>query len=164
MYLFWQGARSSWPYPCDRRHPISWMTFPHLRDQCAQQKRNLTTKCRRKLQRFQLKLKNHSIICKFLYKTFVFSICWILNEAIYIVEIIRYLIFRYLKEFRTQQCTLFLQHKCTQHRPFTCFHWHFMNQRRRRPIRKRDGTFNYSPDVYCTKYDETNGVCADGDE
>lgn len=72
--------------------------------------------------------------------------------------------FRYLKEFRTQQCPLFLQHKCTQHRPFTCFHWHFMNQRRRRPIRKRDGTFNYSPDVYCTKYDDTNGLCPDGDE
>jgi len=39
-----------------------------------------------------------------------------------------------------------------------------MNQRRRRPIRKRDGTFNYSPDVYCTKYDETSGICPDGDE
>ena len=71
---------------------------------------------------------------------------------------------RYLKEFRTQQCAQFLQHKCTQHRPFTCFHWHFMNQRRRRPVRKRDGTFNYSPDVYCTKYDETTGICPDGDE
>ena len=72
--------------------------------------------------------------------------------------------FRYLKEFRTQQCPLFLQHKCTQHRPFTCFHWHFMNQRRRRPVRRRDGTFNYNPDVYCTKYDETTGLCPDGDE
>lgn len=71
---------------------------------------------------------------------------------------------RYLKEFRTQQCPLFLQHKCTQHRPYTCFHWHFMNQRRRRPIRKKDGTYNYSPDVYCTKYDETTGICPDGDE
>lgn len=39
-----------------------------------------------------------------------------------------------------------------------------MNQRRRRPVRKRDGTFNYSPDVYCTKFDETTGVCPDGDE
>lgn len=72
--------------------------------------------------------------------------------------------FRYLKEFRTEQCPLFLQHKCTQHRPFTCFNWHFLNQRRRRPIRRRDGTFNYSPDVYCTKYDETTGICPDGDE
>lgn len=72
--------------------------------------------------------------------------------------------FRYLKEFRTQQCPLFLQHKCTQHRPFTCFHWHFMNQRRRRPVRKRDGTFNYSPDIYCAKFDETTGICPDGDE
>ncbi|NXI55357.1 UNK protein, partial [Chloroceryle aenea] len=72
--------------------------------------------------------------------------------------------FRYLKEFRTEQCPLFLQHKCAQHRPFTCFHWHFLNQRRRRPIRRRDGIFNYSPDVYCTKYDETTGICPDGDD
>ncbi|KAM6155295.1 putative E3 ubiquitin-protein ligase UNKL [Rhynchocyon petersi] len=72
--------------------------------------------------------------------------------------------YRYLKEFRTEQCTLFLQHKCAQHRPFTCFHWHFLNQRRRRPLRRRDGTFNYSPDVYCAKYDEATGVCPDGDE
>ncbi|XP_037671372.1 putative E3 ubiquitin-protein ligase UNKL isoform X3 [Choloepus didactylus] len=71
---------------------------------------------------------------------------------------------RYLKEFRTEQCSLFLQHKCAQHRPFTCFHWHFLNQRRRRPLRRRDGTFNYSPDVYCAKYDEASGVCPDGDE
>ncbi|KFP20674.1 RING finger protein unkempt, partial [Egretta garzetta] len=70
----------------------------------------------------------------------------------------------YLKEFRTEQCPLFLQHKCAQHRPFTCFHWHFLNQRRRRPIRRRDGTFNYSPDVYCAKYDETTGICPDGDD
>uniref|UniRef100_T1J1V5 RING-type E3 ubiquitin transferase n=1 Tax=Strigamia maritima TaxID=126957 RepID=T1J1V5_STRMM len=74
------------------------------------------------------------------------------------------LIERYLKEFRVEQCPLFLQHKCTQHRPFTCFYWHFMNQRRRRPIRKRDGTFNYNPDVYCTKYDETTGICPEGDD
>ena len=72
--------------------------------------------------------------------------------------------FRYLKEFRVEQCPLFLQHKCTQHRPFTCFHWHFMNQRRRRPKKKRDGTFNYSPDVYCNQYDETTGICPSGDE
>ncbi|KAJ8037135.1 RING finger protein unkempt-like [Holothuria leucospilota] len=72
--------------------------------------------------------------------------------------------YTYLKEFRTQQCQDFLQHKCPNHRPFTCFHWHFLNQRRRRPIRKRDGTFNYSPDVYCTKYDDTTGMCPDGDD
>ncbi|XP_038830824.1 RING finger protein unkempt homolog [Salvelinus namaycush] len=72
--------------------------------------------------------------------------------------------YTYLKEFRTEQCPLFVQHKCTQHRPFACFHWHFLNQRRRRPIRRRDGTFNYSPDVYCTKYDEGTGTCSDGDE
>lgn len=71
---------------------------------------------------------------------------------------------RYLKEFRTEQCPLFVQHKCTQHRPYTCFHWHFVNQRRRRSIRRRDGTFNYSPDVYCTKYDEAAGLCPEGDE
>ncbi|GFT17192.1 RING finger protein unkempt homolog [Trichonephila clavipes] len=72
--------------------------------------------------------------------------------------------YTYLKEFRVEQCPLFLQHKCTQHKPFTCFYWHFMNQRRRRPVRRRDGTFNYSPDVYCSKYDETTGICPDGDE
>ncbi|CAL8092652.1 unnamed protein product [Orchesella dallaii] len=73
--------------------------------------------------------------------------------------------YKYLKEFRVEQCPLFPQHKCTQHRPFTCFYWHFPNQRRRRPIlKKRDGMFNYSPDTYCTKYDETNGTCPDGDD
>ncbi|XP_072167844.1 putative E3 ubiquitin-protein ligase UNKL isoform X1 [Diadema setosum] len=72
--------------------------------------------------------------------------------------------YTYLKEFRTQQCQDFLQHKCPHHRPFTCFHWHFLNQRRRRPIRKRDGTFNYSPDIYCSKYDETSGLCEDRDD
>ncbi|XP_068120459.1 RING finger protein unkempt homolog isoform X3 [Hyperolius riggenbachi] len=71
---------------------------------------------------------------------------------------------RYLKEFRTEQCHLFVQHKCTQHRPYTCFHWHFVNQRRRRSVRRRDGTFNYSPDIYCTKYDETTGLCPEGDD
>ncbi|XP_069510846.1 RING finger protein unkempt homolog isoform X2 [Ambystoma mexicanum] len=71
---------------------------------------------------------------------------------------------RYLKEFRTEQCPLFVQHKCSQHRPYTCFHWHFVNQRRRRSVRRRDGTFNYSPDIYCTKYDETTGLCPEGDD
>lgn len=71
---------------------------------------------------------------------------------------------RYLKEFRVEQCKLFLQHKCTQHRPYTCFYWHFMNQRRRRPVRRRDGTFNYSPDMYCNVYDENTGICQNGDE
>ncbi|KAI1301869.1 RING finger protein unkempt [Halotydeus destructor] len=72
--------------------------------------------------------------------------------------------YTYLKEFRVEQCPLFQQHKCTQHKPFTCFHWHFNNQRRRRPVRKRDGTFNYSPDVYCTKFDETTGLCPEADD
>uniref|UniRef100_A0A182T986 Zf_CCCH_5 domain-containing protein n=1 Tax=Anopheles maculatus TaxID=74869 RepID=A0A182T986_9DIPT len=70
----------------------------------------------------------------------------------------------YLKEFRVEQCPSFLQHKCNQHRPFVCFNWHFMNQRRRRPVRRRDGSFNYSADNYCPKYDETTGICPDGDE
>ncbi|XP_065214076.1 RING finger protein unkempt [Planococcus citri] len=72
--------------------------------------------------------------------------------------------YTYLKEFRVEQCTLFLQHKCSQHRPFSCFNWHFHNQRRRRPVRKRDGTFNYSADNYCSRYDETTGLCPDGDD
>ncbi|CAB4054041.1 UNKL [Lepeophtheirus salmonis] len=71
---------------------------------------------------------------------------------------------KYLKEFRVEQCPLFLQHKCQQHRPFTCFHWHFQNQKRRRSLRRKDGTFNYNADIYCTKYDETTGICPDGDE
>lgn len=71
---------------------------------------------------------------------------------------------KYLKEFRVEQCPLFLQHKCQQHRPFTCFNWHFQNQKRRRPVRRRDGTFNYSADIYCEKYDETTGICPNGDE
>lgn len=72
--------------------------------------------------------------------------------------------YAYIYKFRVEQCPLFLQHKCTQHRPFTCFHWHFQNQRRRKPVRRRDGTLNYSADEYCTKYDETTGICQDGDE
>nr|XP_051686335.1 putative E3 ubiquitin-protein ligase UNKL isoform X2 [Oryctolagus cuniculus] len=71
--------------------------------------------------------------------------------------------YRYLKEFRTAQCALFLQRRCARHRPYTCFHWHFPRQRRRRPLRRRDGTFNYSPDVYCAKYDAASGLCPDGD-
>ncbi|XP_063703303.1 RING finger protein unkempt isoform X2 [Culicoides brevitarsis] len=71
--------------------------------------------------------------------------------------------YTYLKEFRVEQCPAFLQHKCNQHRPFVCFHWHFQNQRRRRPVR-RDGTFNYSADVYCQNYDETTGLCTNGDD
>jgi len=70
----------------------------------------------------------------------------------------------YLKGFRVEQCSLFLQHKCTQHRPYTCFYWHFKNQRRRRPLRKRDGQFNYNPDTYCDKYDEQSGVCPNSDD
>lgn len=70
----------------------------------------------------------------------------------------------YLNEFRVEACPLFKQHQCQQHRPYTCFNWHFANQRRRRPLRKNDGTFNYSPDIYCDKYDENTGICPDGDD
>ncbi|KJH46553.1 hypothetical protein DICVIV_07371, partial [Dictyocaulus viviparus] len=66
--------------------------------------------------------------------------------------------------FRVEACPLFKQHQCQQHRPYTCFNWHFANQRRRRPQRKSDGSFNYSPDIYCDKYDENTGICPDGDE
>lgn len=71
---------------------------------------------------------------------------------------------RYLNEFRTQQCLFFLDQQCQFHRPYTCFDWHFPNQKRRRPFKRPDGTFNYNPDVYCDKYDETSGSCVDGDE
>ena len=81
-------------------------------------------------------------------------------------------------DFRVYQCPQFLQHKCTQHRPFTCFNWHFQNQRRRQPVQRADKSFNYSPDIYCNqwgrtlqgqllklpRYDETTGTCKKGDE
>ncbi|XP_047498642.1 RING finger protein unkempt homolog isoform X2 [Penaeus chinensis] len=86
------------------------------------------------------------------------------SKALWVTQTEKPIHYTYLKEFRVEQCSLFLQHKCTQHRPYTCFHWHFLNQRRRRPIRKRDGTFNYSPDAYCNKFDENTGICPDGDE
>lgn len=70
---------------------------------------------------------------------------------------------RYIRDFRVEPCPLFKQHQCQQHRPYTCFNWHFANQRRRRPIRKSDNSFNYSPDIYCDKYDENTGICPDGD-
>jgi len=69
----------------------------------------------------------------------------------------------YLLEYRVKQCPLFLIGKCQSHKPFTCFHWHFLNQRRRRPARRPDGSYNYSPYVYCSKYDEKTGICDDGD-
>lgn len=52
----------------------------------------------------------------------------------------------------------------SRHRPFSCFYWHFQNQRRRRPCRRPDGTFSYDPDFYCNDYDEQTGVCPNGDE
>lgn len=69
----------------------------------------------------------------------------------------------YLLEFRVKPCEQFKQHQCQQHRPYTCFNYHFANQRRRRPVRREDGTFNYSAGVYCDKYDENTGDCPDGD-
>ncbi|KAL5264412.1 hypothetical protein ACHWQZ_G005487 [Mnemiopsis leidyi] len=71
---------------------------------------------------------------------------------------------RYLEHFRVEQCSMFLQHKCSHHRPFTCFYWHFKNQRRRRPALDGDGEFTYSPFTYCTEYDETTGVCPNEDK
>ncbi|KRZ48985.1 RING finger protein unkempt -like protein, partial [Trichinella nativa] len=71
---------------------------------------------------------------------------------------------RYLHEFRVDPCPLFKQHTCQQHRPYTCFYWHFANQRRRRCSLLKDGTFNYSSDEYCSKYDESTGTCPDDDQ
>ncbi|VDN01977.1 unnamed protein product [Thelazia callipaeda] len=71
--------------------------------------------------------------------------------------------YSYLRDFRVEACPQFKQHQCQQHRPYTCFNWHFANQRRRRPVRRSDGTFNYSADVYCDRYDENTGICPDGD-
>lgn len=76
---------------------------------------------------------------------------------------INFIFFSYLRDFRVEACPHFKQHQCQQHRPYTCFNWHFANQRRRRPVRRSDGTFNYSADVYCDKYDENTGICPDGD-
>ncbi|KAL1236732.1 RING finger protein unkempt [Trichinella pseudospiralis] len=70
---------------------------------------------------------------------------------------------RYLEEFRVDPCALFKQHTCQQHRPYTCFYWHFANQRRRRCSLLTDGTFNYSSEEYCSKYDESTGTCPDDD-
>ncbi|KAH9373838.1 hypothetical protein HPB48_009282 [Haemaphysalis longicornis] len=39
---------------------------------------------------------------------------------------------RYLRDFRVERCPCFADHRCQQHRPYTCFYWHFPNQRRRR--------------------------------
>nr|CDJ95528.1 Hypothetical protein CBG16872 [Haemonchus contortus] len=44
----------------------------------------------------------------------------------------------YLNEFRVEACPLFKQHQCQQHRPYTCFNWHFANQRRRRATVEAD--------------------------
>lgn len=154
-------SSSTWPL---RANTIGeWGACP-ARYLCA----SVITKCRQSLNLcWQLKQKNQIITRKC-----IFSACNLLWRNIHTIRTIFVclsiwncaLFSRYLKEFRVEQCPLFLQHKCTQHRPFTCFHWHFMNQRRRRPIRRRDGTFNYSADNYCTKYDETTGICPDGDE
>ena len=137
-----------------RKHCAQWNLYWHpkcrRRHQCIRhnQKSLITTR------KFQLKLMSNDSL-----------VSLVSGDVVVMGYCIHFpCVFRYLKEFRTQQCPLFLQHKCTQHRPFTCFHWHFLNQRRRRPVRRRDGTFNYSPDAYCTKYDETTGICPEGDE
>lgn len=71
---------------------------------------------------------------------------------------------RYLRDFRVDQCPYFPNYKCEHHKPYTCFYWHFPNQRRRRPTLTPDATFNYSPDAYCVKYDEILGICPSHDE
>lgn len=63
-----------------------------------------------------------------------------------------------------EQCSDFVNFQCPKHKPFNCFKWHFPNQRRRRPVLNgREGKFNYSSEVYCSKYDEFNGTCPDKD-
>ncbi|KAH9373831.1 hypothetical protein HPB48_007447 [Haemaphysalis longicornis] len=71
---------------------------------------------------------------------------------------------RYLRDFRVERCPCFADHRCQQHRPYTCFYWHFPNQRRRRLSLSPQGAFSYSPDVYCAQYDEIRGVCPNGDQ
>lgn len=71
---------------------------------------------------------------------------------------------RYLRDFRVERCPCFADHRCQQHRPYTCFYWHFPNQRRRRLSLSAQGAFSYSPDVYCSQYDEIRGVCPNGDQ
>lgn len=68
----------------------------------------------------------------------------------------------YMKLFRVDQCQLFLGHKCLQHKPYKCFNFHFRNQRRRKPLFK-NGSFNYGPYEYCSKFNEATGSCPDGD-
>ncbi|EFO96162.1 hypothetical protein CRE_14465 [Caenorhabditis remanei] len=70
---------------------------------------------------------------------------------------------RWLNTYRTEKCSLFDQKQCEEHRPYTCFFWHYPSQRRRRPILLADGTFNYSPDVFCNQYDTETGRCPNGD-
>eukprot|EP00731_Ephydatia_muelleri_P038743 Em0888g3a len=37
-------------------------------------------------------------------------------------------------------------------------------RRRRRSVKRRDGSFNYSPDIYCNLYDENTGICPNGED
>ncbi|CAI2346585.1 unnamed protein product [Caenorhabditis sp. 36 PRJEB53466] len=69
---------------------------------------------------------------------------------------------RYLSQFRVNPCQLFANRQCQKHRPFSCFNYHYANQRRRRPYRP-DGTFAYSPELYCELYDDSTGRCPKGD-
>ena len=159
------GGGKVWP------RDTAWPIVSRLLPLCAKGLRRilrLTTKCRQKRRYLEIKQKSLNIICEFRRLTSCIHLRWsspLSQELFPFLSCTGSLsVCRYLKEFRTQQCQLFAQHKCTQHRPFTCFHWHFLNQRRRRPVKKRDGSFNYSADIYCEKYDESTGVCPDGDE
>lgn len=69
-----------------------------------------------------------------------------------------------LEKYRVDHCELFATRQCQKHRPFNCFHWHYGNQRRRKPELRPDGSFSYSPDVYCSDYDEKSGRCKNGDQ
>ncbi|OAF66546.1 hypothetical protein A3Q56_05721 [Intoshia linei] len=71
---------------------------------------------------------------------------------------------KYLTQFRVNQCVAFLHHKCTEHRPFVCFNWHFQNQKRRKSVLTKENMFNYDANVYCTKYDENTGACPNNSE
>lgn len=66
---------------------------------------------------------------------------------------------RHLHYFRVYQCPLFVFKKCPHHKPHTCFHWHYENQRRRNPYSSKT---LYDPNSYCNRYNEAIGCCSHG--
>ena len=105
------------------------------------------------------KLKNPNIMSKNSEKLFDLKE----NSDVHIFNLFYYL-FSYLKSYRVNQCYKFGEGECKNIKPFVCFDWHFPNHRRRRSLLNQDGTFNYSSEEYCTKYNETTGICPDGDK